>query len=67
MYGRFVSFWSYPPIWLDFVPTGAKERQGEGTFARDQRVKFQTPSITAGGGLEHRKSCKSTVQSAAAP
>lgn len=32
-----------PPLWLDFVPTGAKERQGEGTFARDQRVKFQAP------------------------
>lgn len=32
-----------PPIWLDFVPTGSKERQGEGTFTRDQRVKFRAP------------------------
>ena len=32
-----------PPLWLDFVPTGTKERQGEGTFARGQRVKFRAP------------------------
>ena len=48
-----------PPLWLDFVPTGAKERQGEGNFARGQRVKFQAPlQITGYSSAHHGRAAR---------